>query len=407
MEGNDSNRQKVKLYWLFIVFVLVFAILPYFLEDAFGFSYKVSGTYFWLIAFGASFLAAIFYFSQFLLPLPWQVSWYEGVRLTIRHNFPFFIDIARWLFARPENVGVTPEAIKDLPPNFTKHQAGIISSHQTPIIFLGSSFARGAKPGFLRLRHFERVVQVIDLRRHLRRMPVRVLTRDGITLETGVSVIFQVQRMADPPDDKWQFPFDQDAIFKVSYLGYFKMENDMVLPWADRVPRQAVSALIYEVSRYSLDELFQPDESRALPLEKIKEKIGKQMKKAFEKYGVEIISVGVSPFQVPDIVREQRIANWKAIWEQRTTVAKESAQAERTRRLKLARARAQIEIIQRLAEGIEAVNQAGEDITDIIVLRLIETVEEAESNAAVKALIPAQVVNDLELIRSQVLEGED
>jgi hypothetical protein len=38
---------------------------------------------------------------------------------------------------------------------------------------------------------------------------------------------------------------------------------------------------------------------------------------------------------------------------------------------------------------------------------LIEAIEDAESNAAVKALIPAQIVNDLKSIRSQVLGDKD
>jgi hypothetical protein len=84
-----------------------------------------------------------------------------------------------------------------------------------------------------------------------------------------------------------------------------------------------------------------------------------------------------------------------------------SAQAERNRRLKLARARAQIEMIENLTDGLEAVRQTGQDVTDILALRLIEAIEEAESNAAVKALIPAQIVNDLRSIRSQVLGDKD
>ena len=405
-EGDDSNRPGVNLRWVIVV-VLLAAIIPYFLKDALGRVYHIGGSYFWLMALVISFLAGVFYYSQFLLPLPWQYSWYEAFRLTIRHNFPSLVAITRWLRVRPGLPGATPEAQKDLPRPFSKHKAGIIRSHQAPVIFRGASFIRGATPGFLRLKQGEIVVQVIDLRRHFRRESVRVLTRDGITLETGVSTIFQVKRMDDPPDDKWQFPFDQEAIFKVNYLGNFKTDDDSVMAWSDRVCRQAASALIGEVSRYSLDELFQPDESRASPLEKIKAKIQKQMTKAFEKYGIEIILVGVMPFQVPDDIKAKRIAIWQTAWQQRIEVEMGSAQAERSRRLKLARARAQIEMIENLTEGLEAVRQTGQDVTDILALRLIEAIEDAESNAAVKALIPAQVVNDLKSIRSQVLGDKD
>jgi regulator of protease activity HflC (stomatin/prohibitin superfamily) len=387
--------------------IFLFAVTPYFLEDFLEVRYEFDGSYFWLMALGVSFFAGVFYFSQFLLPLPWQSSWYEAVRLTIRLNFPFLIEIARWFFIRPRNIGVTLEAMKDLPPSFAKHKAGIIRSHHAPVIFRGASYIRGAGPGFLRLKQGEIITQVIDLRRHFRRMPVRVLTRDGIMLESSVSTIFQIQHQEDPPDDNLQFPFDQEAIFKVNYLGNFKSEDDVMLPWSERVCRQAASALISEVSRYSLDELFQPDESRAAPLEHIKGRITKQMSRTFEKYGIQIILVGVTPFQVPDDIKEERVAIWQAEWERRIEVEQGTAQAERARRLKLARARAQIEMIEKLTDGLETIHEAGQEVTDILALRLIEAIEEAQADANVRALIPGQIVDDLQSIRNQVLGEKD
>jgi regulator of protease activity HflC (stomatin/prohibitin superfamily) len=351
-------------------------------------------------------MAGVFYLAQFLLPLPWQISWYEAFRLTIRHNFPFLVTLTRELRIRPPISGATPEAAKQLPKPFLKHKAGIINSHQAPVIFRGAAFIRGAGPGFLRLRVGERIVQVIDLRRHFRNMPVRALTRDGITVTTGVSTIFHVKHQEDPPDDRLQYPFDQEAIFKVNFLGNFKSDNDDMVSWSERVCRQAASALIGEVSRYSLDELFQPDESRAAPLEHIKGKIAKQVSKAFEKYGIEIILVGVSPFQVPDDIKQERIEIWRAEWERRIEVEQGKAEAERERRLKLARARAQIEMIEKLTDGLEIIHETGQDMTDVLALRFIEAIEEAESNAAVSAFIPSQIATHLKTIRSQVL-GED
>ena len=286
-EGDDPNRPGLDLR-LVILITILFAVIPFFLKDAFGVMHRSVGSYFWLVGLLISFMAGVFYYAQFLLPLPPLLSWYEAFRLTMRHNFPFLVTITRQLRIRPPIAGATPEAAKHLPKPFMKHKAGIIESHQAPVIFRGASLVRGAGPGFLRLKQGERIVQVIDLRRHFRNMPVRALTRDGITVTTGVSTIFQVKHQEDPPDDRLQFPFDQEAIFKVNYLGNFISDNEKVVLWSDRVCRQAASALIAEVSRYSLNELFQPDESTAAPLEQIKGKITKKMVKAFEKYGIQI-----------------------------------------------------------------------------------------------------------------------
>jgi hypothetical protein len=65
-------------------------------------------------------------------------------------------------------------------------------------------------------------------------------------------------------------------------------------------------------------------------------------------------------------------------------------------------------MIEKLTDGIEAVRQTGqENVTDIIALRLIEAIEEAEGDAAVRAHIPSQIVNDLLSIRNQVLGGQE
>ena len=113
--------------------------------------------------------------------------------------------------------------------------------------------------------------------------------------------------------------------------------------------------------------------------------------------------VGVTPFQAPDDIKEERVAIWQAEWERRIEVELGTAEAERARRLKLARARAQIDMIEKLTDGLEVVRQTGQDVTDVLALRLIEAIEEAESDAAVRALIPNQIVNDLKTIRTQVL----
>jgi hypothetical protein len=399
-EGQAGpERPGIKTSWLFGVGFLL-AIVAFFLADAYRIRYQFTGSYLWVVTFVIGFVTGLFYFCQFLLPLPWQASWYEGLRLTIRHNFPFVTEATRWFFARPRNPAAHPEASKFLSPGFLIHKAGMIESHYAPVINRGASFVRGEEPGYLRLKEGEIINQMVDLRRHFRRMPVKVLTRDGIALETAVSTIFEVKRPENPLDSELPYSYDQQAIFKVNYLGNFNLGGDVVLPWSEWICRQAASAVIGEVSRYTLDELYQPDESGAPPLEKIKGKVKRTMSHAFEKNGIEIITVGMSQFKAPDHIGQQRIANWQTEWERRIGVERGSAEAERARRLKLARARAQIEIIENITNSIEAMRRAHEDdVIDIVALRLIEAIEVAAADDTVKALIPAHIVNDLQLVR--------
>jgi hypothetical protein len=67
---------------------VLLAAIGFLLKDFYGIRYGFVGSYIWFLAFLITFSLGLFYFAQFLLPLRWQDSWYEGLRLTINYNFP-------------------------------------------------------------------------------------------------------------------------------------------------------------------------------------------------------------------------------------------------------------------------------------------------------------------------------
>ena len=66
----------------------------------------------------------------------------------------------------------------------------------------------------------------------------------------------------------------------------------------------------------------------------------------------------------------------------------------------LARARAQIEIISRITERIEAMSASGDaELTDVVALRMIEAMEEAVADDKVRDLVPQQAIGTLRQIQ--------
>ena len=310
-------------------------------------------------------------------------------------------------FQKAQDAADYPDLEPELAPGFLIHRAGIVPSHQVYALTRGQSFVRVVGPGYVRLDGGVVISQIIDLRRHLRSMPVKALTRDGIPLETAVTVIFQVKRPADLDEtNRLPYPYDRNVLFHVNYLDNFS-DGEGTLRWSDRIIRQASSALISELSNYTLDKLYQPEVPGTLPLEEIKQELRRRLENTFEKYGVNIYAVGVTQFKLPAEVQEQRIQFWQASWRQRIQTEMAAGKAEAMRRIKLARARAQIEIIESITDSIEAMGRSGEtDLTEIVALRMLEAMDKALADDTVKALVPQYVVSTLNQVNRWLQEGD-
>lgn len=377
-----------------IVTLLVLASIAYILDDFFGVQFRWIGSYVWILAFLLAFTIGINYFATFLLPLDWKESWYEGLQLLISYNFSL-------LEGKPKSAAA--DRVKEqIPEGFLNHRAGVLPSHQVVALSKGSAFARPAGPGYVRLKKGEVATQVVDLRRHLRTLPVKAMTRDGIEVETSVTALFQVRQASDPDDPHRPYPYDKGAIFHINYLDNFSTGAG-IMPWSDHVCRQAADILIAEMANYTLDELYQYEGVGVLPLEIIKDNIERKLRVSFPRRGVDIILVGVGGAKLPEKVIEQRIKYWRSRWQSEIRAAEAEGRAAAITQMTLARARAQIEMIERITEGIINMRaKDGGDLSDIVALRMIEAVEEAVANHAVQALVPDNVLQSLEHISSWV-----
>ncbi len=404
---------------IFLVVALLLTITGLFLGDARGVLYKTFGGIHWFAVFIVSFTFGLLFFAQFVLPIRGAQGWSEGFYLIWRHySAPGqrFLKRMFGLSAKPEKKPASTKSRRrkkeppktdplQLPASFTALKAGILSSHHVLALVKGSQFARPAGPGFVMLDPKEKVSHLIDLRKQLRRQPVKASTRDGIPVETAVTVIFRVRQQPIEFLGPEPYPYDDEAIFHIAYHQSID-EKDTVRGWMDQIAPRAAALLADEIPRYTLDELYRPGSGGISPLDQIKTRIKQQLDRQLDPNGIELLVVAADPFALPEGVVAQRIKTWQADWMRKIALQQAAGSAEAVRRIKRARARAQIEIIQNITQNIAAVRQAeGTDLTNIITLRMIEALEEAQSSAPLKALVPQQVMSSLVMDTSQQMQS--
>lgn len=415
MKANSTppNRSEPGVIVLIVAAIVVTAV-GLTLEDALGEPYGSILGVVWFAALIVSFLFGLLFYARYILPLFGSEGWSEGLRLLYRHYTIQAEHYLNNLFGPRSNAGrksrrsrqeVKSSGLLPLPASFATLKAGILHSYQILGLAKGNQFARPAGPGFTLLFKKEKPTHLIDLRKQLRRQSVRATTRDGISLETNVTVIFRVRQGLEDLSGLEPYPYDQEAIFHICYSNSIDAQ-DRLRGWMDQVAPRAAALLVNELGRSTLDALYTPETAGAGPLDPIKARILQTLQHELETSGIELLVVGVDPLTLPEAVIEQRIKIWQAEWQRRITLQQAAGDAEAVRRIKKARARAQIEIIENITQNINSVRRAGDaDLSNIITLRMIEALEEALSSASLQALIPQQIMTNLVMDTSNQMQA--
>ncbi|GJM41558.1 MAG: hypothetical protein DHS20C20_18400 [Ardenticatenaceae bacterium] len=395
MAPKPNERKEWGILGL-LVAALLLVFLGRFLEDAQDVSHEWFVSFSWLLITGLTFVLILIYYAQFVSPLRGEEGWFAGLVLLLKAYVKVGEDRLEFSGddkSKKKKAKARTEVDK-LPSSLKSLNAGFIRGFQVLAITKGSSYVRPAGPGFVVLYSGEQIWRVIDLRPQLRSQPVKVKTRDGIPIETSVSVMFQVRRANGGDDDDLLYPFDREAIFHVSYDETVD-EQGQRRPWTDQLTPPAAAILANEIPKFSLDELTNAVDGVA-PLEAIKQTITQNLKRRFLPKGIEVLFVGVGGLTLPDGVRDQQFLTWQAEWLRKIQAENATGNAEAMRRMRQARARAQIEIIENITHSIETMRREEDaDLSQIIMLRMIEALEDAVSAGSVQALVPQQIIAGL------------
>jgi hypothetical protein len=189
------------------------------------------------------------------------------------------------------------------------------------------------------------------------------------------------------------FPYDREAIFHLSYLYTVDAAGNPV-SWPEQVAARAAALLAQELAQFDLNALIHY-QTAVSPLQEISQRVQTTLKSDFDARGVNIIAVKAGVLQLPEKVEAQNIATWRADWESKIQVEQATGQAEVIRRMKQARARAQVETIETIIHNLEMMRQEGEaDLYQVIILRLIDALKEAVATDLPQAF-PQQIMAGL------------
>ena len=393
------------LHLLGIAFLLTI-VAALFLRSHNGVRLGLPGAYVWVTAFFLAFILRLVHLSRFVLPPEAEhqgvQGWLEGLRMVVYYFGVIMAPpILRQRFHRRRE-GV-PMA---LPDSFTEFQAGFVDSHLAIALGRGTGYARAAGPGYVRLNRGERISHVVDLRRQIRREDVEAITRDGIPLQTSISVSFRVRSPEEDAGDAVPFPYDPDGIFRLTYSD--GVSADAHIPWDERICPQAASLLVAEISRHRLDQLYQlakPETEDAVSLSeiigKVNQRLTEQLLRLFdcnrlEECPVEILSVSVGQLKPPDDVVEQRIRNWQSAWERRKTMDEAEGAAYEIREMQRARARALVELIANVTYNVDEIRSGDrETISKVIMLRMTDMLDRLISDRRLQIQTPENIIETI------------
>lgn len=398
----QSKRQSRNGAFLLLLLIFGLPIVAgLFFQDYREVPYGGFITIVWLVVAAFSCAFGIIYYAQFVLPHHEGENWLEGISMMMRASTLFGSSASSSQGSLRASKQPAPDTTSPS-PSFNTLNAGMIRSHQTIAAGREDSLVRAVGPGFVRLQPGEWPVQVIDLRRHVRGATATANTRDGIPLETKVSVTFQVkQSESDHEGDHLEFPYDKSAVLWVSQLNTFDQDNT-IRSWSEQLAPQAATYMISEIAQFTLDELWQDPSI----FNGIQQRIRRQLRSTFDEWGIKVHQVKVAPVTLPDEIAAQRLANWRAPWESQIQAQTAASNAEALRRVKLARARAQVEIIEKIMQSIDEMRLTEEaDLSQIVTLRIIDVLEDAATKSTTQTYLPSQVLASMALESSAQLQA--
>ncbi len=395
---EEPKRKFIPGLGILLLSAILLGTVGALLHDFREVGYGRVGALLWAGGVLITFVLGTAYLSRRLLPLQGNSGWGEGYRLLWRS---YLMGVNHWLSGvRHEPIGlVKPKktAVAALSPSFQLLGAGFLFSHEAAAITRNNSFIRAAGPGLVLLLPGETIAKVFDLRTQSRKQSVSATTREGIPVDTSVTVSFHVRRLSPTErrprsvqTDAIPYPYDRQALFDLTYAGTVAGDNQ--LDWTEQVAPQAAMLLVGEIGRYTLDQLL--ESGGVGPLSEIKASIKRGLQAMQESEegpslpkGITIVSVGVGGLEPPEEVTKKRLETWQARWQSQADKAIADGKTEALRLINQARAQALSDNIDSLLTSIEAAQDLGQSpLPDVILSQVVSTLEKLATSQAMHNL---------------------
>jgi len=244
-------------------------------------------------------------------------------------------------------------------------------------------------PGAHTLGRLEYIRAILDLRPQVRTASgVRLTTRDGIEVTADITVNFRLDTGGDYPSKAVPYPYNPEAVRQAIY-------NVTVLPdgtlslWSNTPAASAKANLTTIIANYPLDELLHA-RAAADPFAAIRSELIHKIRPFLVGQGIELTSLHISRLELPQPVTEQYINYWRADWETKSQLQRADGNAMALEEIEIARAEAEMTMIQAIVEGVQYARQSGssDNMREVIALRLVEALEKMARQSQQDAPLP-------------------
>ncbi|MBI3243796.1 MAG: hypothetical protein HYZ49_16040 [Chloroflexi bacterium] len=302
----------------------------------------------------------------------------------------------------------------------------LIDAASAVVLEKGRKFSRAVGPGIAFVAFGERIATTLDLRKQSRSQSAQALTRDGIEIKADVSVAFALDpgnqaSLRDTRDEndflgqtpvKPPYPFNADSAFKAFY-GEAIAEKEAI-KWIDLPAIVAVEHFRDQVSRLTLDKLFEIHDPGATPLATLQSNLRNEVQSAplLRARGIKVYSASAGNIELPEAVIRQRIRAWAVTWQKEIFKKLADADVKIEKIKEQARAEAQHEILDEFRdvfndfkEGFKQSVSAQEgalvsqrDFTQ----RLVSALNKVAGDPVTQMLAPGNTVRQLSNLRQWV-----
>ena len=258
------------------------------------------------------------------------------------------VSIDRQNFAEQQ---VTEELIRTGGPGYVN-----IGASDVAVTTINGRFERVVGGGRQRLRRFERVIAVLDLREQEREhKAVTLMTKDGLALKTTLTCNFYLERRPDPSQPHLDYTFDDDSVRRAAFATAITQTG--VRRWDDLPLQIGIVQLRRVVGSKRLDELIDPKYvfERA-PHPAIQAQVEQNTRDILRQYGIHLVSASTTALEMTDEMHETLLDYWKVFGEKAKALA-EKPQDPDFDSADIARRQAREKMISSLTKGLQNIRQ--------------------------------------------------
>jgi regulator of protease activity HflC (stomatin/prohibitin superfamily) len=259
-------------------------------------------------------------------------------------------------------------------------------------------------PGLYSLARFEYVHTILNLHEQERSIEnIPLVTRDGIELNADVSLSFRISQGSDLPTRTKPFPYDEDAVKLAAYDQ--TVTSTGTSTWENSPVSTVRSEFKKIIAKYRLDEILQLEDSIDDPHFVIGSELERRTRLALMEKGINLVTLHVGRLKFPTAVTEQYIKYWQAHWEIQADLSRADGDARALEEVEVARAEAEVTMIQAIVEGVRRAQQDGHTgtVREIVAMRLIEAMEKVAKQSQNVESLPNNPIPRLTQYRRELL----